>query len=100
MIAEIGISICVCGVIGGIGMLIRNNQVFNARMKVRNAIFKKDKNGKFINNLEIINLCHRMDSIGTYDKILFSFWKSPKSFYKDFLEEIETKNQEKEAKIK
>jgi len=40
-----------------------------------------------------------MDSIASYNKIIWTVWKRPKSFYKEFLEEVEQQNQEREAKI-
>jgi len=100
MIVEIILSISICGLIFSFNMLIRNKQTFKEMMKIHDAIFKKDKNGNFINSSEIITLTRRRDSIASYNQMVFTFWKSLKSFYKEFLEELETKNQEKEAKIK
>ena len=99
MIIELVLSICLCGALFSLYMLVRNNQTFKEVTKVREAIFKKDKNGKFINTFEISDLLHKQNSIATYEKIFYTVWKRPSSFYKEFLKEIETKNQEREAKI-
>ena len=69
-------------------MLIRNQQVFNERMKVHKAIFRRDKNGFVHSYKEINDLIKEIDSIATYDQMMHRFWKRPSSFYKEFLEKI------------
>ena len=99
MISEIILSACICGLLFCINMLLRNRQTFKERMKVHGAIFKKDKNDNFINSSTITSLLRKEEAIASYDKIVWSFWKSPKSFYKEFLKELEQQNQEREAEI-
>ena len=94
---EIIVSICICGMIFSVCMLIRNEQTFRERMKIHAAIFKKDKNDNFTNTDRIGELLTKRDSIASYNKILHTFWKRPNSFYKEFLEELEKQNQEREA---
>lgn len=63
-------------------MLYRNHQVFKERERVRKIIFKKGKDGLYVNSdLKTTAMVKEMEKIGSYLKVWLIFWKPVKLFY-------------------
>ena len=80
-------------------VLLRNTLVYREKMKLHHAIFLKDKNGRYVNSIQIFDLLKEDDKI-SYQSILLRFWRKPSSFQKELLEKIEESNKKKLEEIK
>lgn len=91
IIPMILMCICVIGMTFSIFMLYRNRQVFKERTKLHSKIFEQDENGEYIWSSKIFELTAEADSIATYSQMMHRFWIAPSTFYKEFLENLESK---------
>jgi len=67
-----------------------NNRVFNERMRVHNKIFERDKNNNYKRNVfETTRLVTEMNTISVYGEMLWRFWKPIRSFYEEFMRDLE-----------
>lgn len=78
-------------------MLFRNTLVYKERTNAHKKIFEKE-NEKYIWSREIPTLIRELDSIATYNQILHRFWTRPSSYYKEFLQDLESRKQTKQEK--
>jgi len=64
--------------------------VFNERMRVHNKIFERDKNNNYKRNVfETTRLVTEMNTISVYGEMLWRFWKPIRSFYEEFMRDLE-----------
>jgi len=64
--------------------------VFNERIRVHNKIFERDKNNNYKRNVfETTRLVTEMNTISVYGEMLWRFWKPIRSFYEEFMRDLE-----------
>jgi len=59
-------------------------------MRVHNKIFERDKNNNYKRNVfETTRLVTEMNTISVYGEMLWRFWKPIRSFYEEFMRDLE-----------